>query len=157
MYYPPPKNDSTKIILIVVLVVVILVVVVPIILALVFLSSTPMMTGTDTSPVGALHFTESSPGFYAGGIVSLSDRVDVDDASLLIIDDSLGQSATLDPLGDHGTAQVNSGISCTFTDTNSNGRLDAGDVFSIENGATGDVIRLIHRPTDRLIAEYTLQ
>lgn len=158
MYYPPPKSDSTKIILIVVLVVVILVIVVPIILALVFLTSGPgLMTGTTTAPTGAMSFTENIPGNYTGGIISLSDHVDVDEVSLLITDVSLFESATLDPLGDHGTAQVFNGISCTYSDSNQNSGLDAGDVFSIQNGASGDIIRLIHNPTGMAIAEYTLQ
>jgi hypothetical protein len=156
MYYPPPKNDSTKTVLIVVVIVVILVIIVPIILmAIMFSMTSGMMTGTTTAPVGALNFREDSPGNYTGGIISLSDHVDVDDVSLSIIDISSGGSASLDPLGDHGTARVFNGISCTFTDTNQNGGLDAGDVFFIENGAFGDQIRLIHN-TGRSIAEYTL-
>ena len=157
MYYPPPKSDSAKTVLIVVLVVVILVIVGTIILAAIMFSTTSnMMTGTTTAPTGAMSFTEFTPGNYTGGIISLSDQVDVDEVSLLIIDVSLGESATLDPLGDHGTVQVFNGISCTFTDTNQNRGLDAGDVFSIQNGASGDIIKLIHN-TGRSITEYTLQ
>lgn len=156
MYYAPPKSDSTKIILIVVLVLVILFVVVPIIFVAVFLTSVPDMgPPIETAPTAALSFTENTAGNYTGGIISLSSHVDVDEVYLVIIDISSGETATLDPLGDHGTAQVFNGISCTFTDSNQNRGLDAGDVFVIQNGASGDIIKLIHN-TGRSIVEYTL-
>jgi hypothetical protein len=156
MYYPPPRSDTTKIILIVVLVLVVIFIIVPIILAVVFLSSTGVMTGTTTAPTGALSFTENTPGNYTGGIISLSDQVDVEDVALTIIDVSSGRSASLDPLEHQGTASVLNGLSCTFYESNQNGNLDAGDIFTIQNGASGDVIRLVFI-TGRSIAEYTLQ
>jgi ABC-type sugar transport system permease subunit len=159
MYYPPPKSDSSKIILIIVLVLVIIFIVVPIILsAILFFTVSDMMDEPpNIAPVGALSFTENTPGNYTGGIISLSDRVDIEDVSMTVIDISMSLSGILNPLTSSGSAQVNNGIICTFTDTNQNRDMDAGDVFTIQNGGTGDIIRLVHRPSGRAIAEYTLQ
>jgi hypothetical protein len=43
-----------------------------------------------------------------------------------------------------------------YTDSNGNLKIDAGDVWTVSNGAVGDVIKLIHK-TGKAIAEYTLQ
>jgi hypothetical protein len=115
------------------------------------------ITGTTTSPTGAFSFTEtSSPGNYSGGLVSLSSTVYYANASVTIIDVSTSDSAFMDPLQNGSAIQAGSGLTLAYRDTNENLKLDAGDVWTISNGASGDVIKLIHN-TGKIIAEYTLQ
>ena len=156
-YYPPPKSGSSSTIIIVVVFVVFLFIILPLIFVAMFFIATPgIMTPVTTSPTGAMSFTEFSPGNYTGGIISLSDILNLDEVSLLVIDDSQGGFAQINPLEDDRTSQVPNGVGCTFNDANNNDRLDAADIITIFNGAPGDTIRLFHRPSDDLIAENIL-
>jgi PKD repeat protein len=109
-----------------------------------------------TTPTGALSFTENMPGEYTGGIISLSDQVLISEASLFIIDFSTGLNATQVPIQSGVPVQAGSGMILTYTDSNGNDKLDAGDVWTISNGEAGDVIKLIFIQTGGSIAEYTL-
>jgi hypothetical protein len=156
-YYPPPKSGSSNVLIIVVVIVVIIFMIIPLILAsLIFLTGPGPFNGDPPGPTGVMNFTEFSPGNYTGAVVSLSDQLSLDEVSLLVIDDSLGGFAQINPLEDDQTAQVPNGIGCTFNDANNNNRIDAADIITIFNGASGDTIRLFHRPTDNLIAETIL-
>jgi hypothetical protein len=122
-----------------------------------YLMNYGMLTGTTTSPNGAMSFTENTVGNYTGGLISLSDEVKISEASIIIIDVSVGSSASQGPPLQSGVPITTSGgMSLTYTDSNGNLKLDAGDVWTVTNGATGDVIKLIHE-TGKSIAEYTLQ
>jgi hypothetical protein len=114
------------------------------------------ITGTTTAPTGALSFTENTLGNYTGGIISLSDQVLISEASITIIDISDGSSSSHEPMKSGVPLTTSGGMSLTYTDSNSNMKLDAGDVWTITNGAAGDVIKLIHE-TGKMIAEYTLR
>jgi hypothetical protein len=112
--------------------------------------------GVTTSPTGAFDFTETTTGNYTGGIVSLSDEVRLSDCSWTIIDTSTGASASQGPPIRSGIPlQAGSGLRLTFTDTNSNDKVDAGDVVTLENAEKGDQIKFIH-DTGRSIATYTV-
>jgi hypothetical protein len=114
------------------------------------------MDETTTSPTGAFDFSETSTGNYTGGLVSLSSEVKLEDCSWTIIDVSTGASASQGPPIISGTpVQAGRGLKLTFTDANSNEKVDAGDVITLENAAEGDQIRLIH-DTGKSIAAYTI-
>jgi PKD repeat protein len=106
------------------------------------------------TPVGAFSFWKSSPGNYTGGIISLSAEVQISDVSLIIIDSSSGFNAVHNPIQSGIPLQVGAGFRLTYTDTNSNNKLDAGDVWIAQNASDGDIIRLIFIPTGEIIAEY---
>jgi PKD repeat protein len=114
-----------------------------------------LLVDTD-APTGAMDFTETSPGNYTGGIVSLSRSVFIIRVNMTITDDSLGQSESQDPIDSGITLQVPGGVSCTYTDTNANDKIDAGDVITISGGAQDDMFRLIYNPTGESIATFVL-
>jgi hypothetical protein len=159
-YYPPPSSSSSNVIIFAVVLVVIIFVVLPIALAAFILLAAPDPIGIPPQPpdepIGEMAFVENTVGNYTGGLISLSDRLNLNEVSLLIIDESMGGFGQLNPLEHGGTAQVPNGIRCTFNDANHNDRLDVGDVFTIEDGAPGDTIRLFLRPSEDLVAEFVL-
>jgi PKD repeat protein len=113
-------------------------------------------TITETAPTGALSFSENTPGNYTGGVISLSDTVYVFEASIYINDTSTGINATQIPIQSGIWLQAGSGLRIKYTDSNANSKIDAGDVWVVENGGSGDIIKLIYVPTGTSIAEYTL-
>ena len=158
MPYAYPKKDDSKLLIWVIVIIVILVVIVPIALAaIMFFSVSNMMTTTSTTPTGALDFTESTQtnGLYTGSFVSLSSSVDIPDTAVTITDDSLGSSATQDPVNPGTTLEVTGGMSFTYHDNTGNNNLDGGDTIMINNGNSGDIIRFVYRPTGGVIAQYT--
>jgi len=111
----------------------------------------------DLTPPGNLEFAESSTesGLYTGRFTTLSRTVLLADVSLTITDISLGESGLLDPLVDSGTVVISSGLRCSFSDVNQNVKLDTDDIFRIEDGDPGDIMRFIYKPTGGTIATYT--
>lgn len=159
MYPQAPRKDESKLLLWIIVIIVILVVVVPIALAaILYFSVSNMMTTTSTTPTGALHFTESTTtsGMYVGSFVSLSESVDIPDASVTIVDDSTGSAASQDPL-DPGTIleTTGEGMSFVYQDDNNNNNMDGGDIMRVHNAHSGDSIRFIYKPTGGIIARYT--
>jgi PKD repeat protein len=108
------------------------------------------------APTGAMDFTETSSGNYTGGIISLSRSVFILRVNMTITDDSLGQSASQDPIDSGVTLQVPGGVNCSYTDTNLNGKIDAGDVITISGGAQDDMFRLIYIPTGETITTFVI-
>jgi flagellin-like protein len=139
-----------------VIAVILMVAITVVLAAVLYVMVSGMMTGTTTAPTGALSFTENTVGNYTGGVISISDTVKISDASVTIIDVSTSASASQDPLASGTALQAGSGLTMTYTDSNGNLKIDAGDVWTISQGAAGDVIKLIHT-TGKSIAEYTLQ
>jgi flagellin-like protein len=139
-----------------VIAVILMVAITVVLAAVLYVMVSGMMTGTTTAPTGALSFTENTVGNYTGGVISLSDTVKVSDASVTIIDISTGNSKSLDPLASGTAITPGAGeLSVTYTDSNANLKIDAGDVWTVTNGAAGDIIKLIHK-TGKSVAEYTL-
>lgn len=114
------------------------------------------MSHTTTTPTGALSFTENAPGNYTGGIISLSAQVLLSESSITIIDVSDASSAFQGPLQSGVPIITSGGMTLTFTDTNANMKMDAGDVWTITNGESGDNIKWVHE-NGKAIAMYTLQ
>jgi flagellin-like protein len=139
-----------------VIAVILMVAITVVLAAVLYVMVSGMMSGTTTAPTGALSFTENTVGNYTGGVITLSDSVKITDASVTIIDVSTSASASQDPLASATPLQAGSGMTLTYTDSNGNLKIDAGDVWTISNGASGDVIKLVHT-TGKSIAEYTLQ
>lgn len=160
--YTPPQGRS-DLPLIVGAIVIAIVVILAGVLFVVLTSKDDGKTGSDgnggtvtTVPTGAFDFTETSNGNYTGGIVSLSGEVRLSDCSITIIDTSTGASASQGPPIRSGyPVQAGSGLKLTFTDTNSNKKVDAGDVWTLTNAQKNDQIKLIH-DTGKAIAAYTI-
>ncbi|UCF09031.1 MAG: PKD domain-containing protein, partial [Thermoplasmata archaeon] len=116
-----------------------------------------IFTITQTTPTGALDFTESTTttGLYTGSFVSLSKSVPVSDVSLTITDDSAGTSESQDPLNPGTTLQIPGGLNCTYYDNNANLKIDGGDTIRCYNAASGDIIKFVYIPTGGVIAQYT--
>ena len=110
-----------------------------------------------TPPVGAFQFEESSQvvGNYTGSIISLSDETLLSECSVTIFDSSTSLSASDGPPLSENTIQTGSGLSCRYRAYKANSKIDAGDVWYVTGGATGDQIKLIYKTGD-LIALYTL-
>jgi FlaG/FlaF family flagellin (archaellin) len=157
-YYPPQKEDSSKTIIIVVVIILLIFVVLPIILAAVlYFMVSGIVDDIELTPSGNLNFEEDpyEPGVYIGGFTTLTDRIDLNDLTMTITDNSQGSSDTVS-IRDGVRAQVIGGLSCTFSDVNDNDRLDTIDTFRINNGAPGDSIRIVYEPTGGVIASDTL-
>lgn len=152
----PLKNQSTKAIWLLVIVVLSVVILTFVAAAVIYIMVGGMIDN-DSTPPGTLDFSESSTesGLYTGGFTTLSKTVYLDDVSLTITDDSLGQSGSLDPLVDGGTVVISSGLRCSFSDVNQNSELDTDDIFRIEGGGSGDIMNFYYMPTGGLIAYYT--
>ncbi len=140
-----------------VIAVILMVAITVVLAAVLYVMVSGMMTGSTTAPTGALDFTDQGGGNYTGGIVSLSDDVKLTDCSVTIIDASDGSSASQGPPLQSGVPITTAGgLEVKFSDTNPNQQIDAGDVWTIKNGADGDQIKLIH-DTGKQIAIYTIQ
>lgn len=159
-YVRPPSlsDDSANLIIKIILGIIILLIVAGIIIAAVVLSNLPPFDTEALQPQGTLSFSESEtiPGDYEGNFVTLTQIVDLRDIYMRITDESQGSTAILSPLFNGGIAQVPSGMSCTFTDTDGDHELDTVDLFTIHNGAPGDLIEIIYLPTEDLIASHIL-
>ena len=139
-----------------VIAVILMVAITVVLAAVLYVMVSGMMSGTTTAPTGALSFTEHEVGNYTGGIISLSDTVKVTDASITIIDVSDSSSNYQDPVNSGVPCITTGGLEVKYTDTNGNLRIDAGDVWTVKQGESGDIIKLIHK-NGKAIAEYKLQ
>jgi PKD repeat protein len=108
------------------------------------------------APTGALSFSQGSPGNYTGGFISLSKAVLLPRVKMNITDESLALSIEQEPIDSGVTLQVPGGINITYTDTNVNGKIDAGDPISLKGAAAGDVIKFIYIPTGQVIAQFII-
>jgi len=123
-----------------------------------------MVTGIFVDPEppinGALDFTETDPqtGGYIGGLIYISKAVPFEDVSVTITDISSVSSASMSPLVDEGTVSCGADqLSLTYKDVNANQKLDAADMFTLQNGEKGDIIVLTHSGgNDNQICKFTL-
>jgi flagellin-like protein len=140
-----------------VIAVILMVAITVVLAAVLYVMVSGMMTGSTTAPTGAFDFTETTTGNYTGGIVSLSDDVKLSDCSWTIVDINGASGSQGPPItGDGTSVTTGGGLSLTFTDTNTNSKVDAGDVVTLANAEKGDQIKLIH-DTGKSIAAYTVQ
>jgi hypothetical protein len=159
--YAPPQGKS-DLPMIVGAIVITIVVIIAAVLFVVFTSEDNGNKGGDgfegstTTPTGAFDFTEVNTGEYVGGIVSLSDDLPLSDCSVTIMDTSSGSSASSGPpLSERTISTGRGGLSLTYSDTNDNNKVDAGDVWTMDNAYRGDQMKLIH-DTGATIAAYTI-
>jgi flagellin-like protein len=137
-----------------VIAVILMVAITVVLAAVLYVMVSGMMTGSTTAPTGAFEFTETTTGNYTGAVISLSDEVKLSDCSWTVVDID-GSSASQGPPIISGD-DVNTGaLALTFTDTNVNSKVDAGDVIVLTGAEKGDQIKLIH-DTGKQIALYTV-
>jgi hypothetical protein len=134
----------------------VLIIIIAIIYALMYILIPPP-PDIDPTPMGSFDFTETSPGNYTGGIIWLSGEVQLSQAIITINDVSAASVASQGPPLQSGVPITTSGgLSLTFTDMNSNNRIDPEDVWTISNAAEGDQIKWLHAATGSTIAMYTI-
>ena len=111
-------------------------------------------------PTGMMAFEETGleDGSYTGRLIRISEEVNHGDLSITITDISTSHSVSMDPLSDGGVASCGEGeLNITYQDVNSDGKLDASDVFYVENGEDGDNIVLTYtKGSDGQICEVKL-
>jgi flagellin-like protein len=138
-----------------VIAVILMVAITVVLAAVLYVMVSGMMTGSTTAPTGAFDFTETTTGNYTGGIVSLSDDVKHSDCSWTIVDINGASGAQGPPITETPVTTGAGGLILTFSDTNPNSKVDAGDVITLTNAEKGDQIKLIH-DTGKSIAVYTV-
>ena len=146
-----------------VIAVILMVAITVVLAAVLYVMVSGMMEETKTTPTGALNFTQVGSadvnGFktYSGGLVSLSRDVDFVDVSMTIVNGT-ASSASAGVEGCLTTAAVVAGtpaFSVTYSDTNANGKLDSGDVFSVSGASSGDQMKLVFIPSGGEIGSKT--
>lgn len=145
-----------------VIAVVLLVAITVVLVSVLYFSVSGMISKTKTTPVAALDFVESKDveGEYTGGIVSISEKVELPDVGLTLIDGETGEAASISPLVDNGQAEAGApgeAVQILYKDANSNNQLDTSDVFYITNGTAGDKITITYIPSDSLIDYYVIK
>jgi flagellin-like protein len=145
-----------------VIAVVLLVAITVVLVSVLYFSVSGMISKTRQTPITAMDFVESDEveGEYTGGIVSISEKVELPDVGLTLVDAETSDAATIFPLVDNG--QVEAGapgekINILYQDANSNNQLDTSDVFYITNGTEGDRVTLTYIPTDGLLDYYIIE
>ncbi len=127
---------------------VILMVAITVVLAAVLYVMVIGIIGKPVPPLnGAMEFveTDSQSGTYIGSLISINRLVSYEDVSVTITDILSGSSASLSPLSNEGSASCGTDqLSLMYRDVNNNGKLDAADVFFVQNGDEGDIIVLTH-------------
>lgn len=142
-----------------VIAVILLVAMTVVLVAVLYYSVSGMIEGTETTPVGALHFTEDPDidGKYRGRIISISSKVKISEVGLTLIDVETGESGAIFPLVDQGMTRAGpagSNFTVTYDDAGKTGQLDSSDIFFVTGATYQDQILLTYIPSDDLIATW---
>lgn len=116
------------------------------------------ITVLQKTPTISMNWNEDpqEPGNYSGCVVSISgiSKLYIDDVTVIVIQDS--QSGSKD-LNDLVSSPLTVGtLTLSYTDLTPIGKLGAEDVFTIVYGQTGDIIRLVFKPTGGQMGSTTL-
>jgi len=114
---------------------------------------------TVTTPTVSMCWNEDAeiPGRYMGYIVSISGTSEIftDEVTVVVTHGDESEAKDLDQLAEGENITVGI-LTLNFTDLPPEGKLGAEDVFIITGGSTGDIIRLIYKPTGGQMVSYTL-
>jgi PKD repeat protein len=112
---------------------------------------------TPQTPRGSLRFDEVELGKFEGYFVDeIGNPTHFSEVEMIIIDNSLTQSASQDPMTPGTTLQIFGGLNCTYDDEDGNDMIGEFETITIYDGDVNDVIRFIFKPTGGVIDEYTL-
>ncbi len=145
-----------------VIAVVLLVAITVVLVTVLYFSISGLIERTETTPVVALDFEESSTvtGKYTGGIVSISSKVELKDVSLTILDAETGESVAITPLTGNSTASAGAPgatFNLRFIDGGLAGQLDSGDTFFLDGATKGDTVTLAYIPSGDLLDSYVVR
>ena len=125
-----------------------------------YFTSGYLISSTETTPVISMNWNEDyeHPGIYIGYVVSISgvSSINTYDVTLVVTHGGSSGSIDLDVLA--GVATLNVGdLTLDFTDHNPIGTMAAEDVFNISGGESGDIVRLVYKPTSGQMCSTILQ
>ncbi len=114
------------------------------------------LTVTPITPTVSMNWNEDpeEPGNYVGNVVSISgtSSINTDDVVIVLTHGTTSDSKDLDTFG---TLVVGT-LTLSFNDLDPVGKLGAEDIFSIVGDQSGDVIRLVYKPTSGQMCSSTL-
>lgn len=118
------------------------------------------ITVLQKTPTISMNWNEfpGEPGNYSGYVVSISgiSSINTDDVTIIVSHDGNSGSKDLDTFSVTSFLEVGN-LDLKYSDQDPLGKLGAEDVFLIIGGDTGDVIRLIYKPTSGQMVSTTLQ
>ena len=135
-----------------VIAVILMVAITVVLAAVLYVMVSGMMSDTTATPSGALSFGDGTVvgggKDYTGGITALSKDIDFVDVSMTVVNGSASAASTgTDGALVSGTAVVAGNFQVTYSDTNGNNQLDAGDVISITGATSGCQFKLVYIPS----------
>jgi flagellin-like protein len=142
-----------------VIAVILMVAITVVLAAVLYVMVSGMMSGTSSTPTGALTFGDAPQGGatnYTGQVIKVSPTTKWTDCSITILDGD-GSSASQDPIDSGTSFATTGGLPLTYTDSNGDGNINSNDIWTVTGGAEGDIIRLIHNPTGGQIADFILK
>ncbi len=150
---PPIGRDGTVIIVIATITVAVVMIIAASFVIFSGLDEPGYING-EATPRANLNFLENpeTSGEYLGTFDS-SVRLDILD--IRVYDHSRDESIILS-LDNETFAQIQGGLNITYTNANTNGKLDMADLILIQGGAPGDTITIIYIPTGGTVAKTTL-
>ena len=80
---------------------------------------------------------------------------DLYDVSIIIFDDSLGQTVSQEPIIPGITFGFIGGMNCTYNDLYYINKVDGGDYIRMNNTGWGDIIYFVYNPTGEVMAQFT--
>ena len=108
-----------------------------------------------TTPHGKLEFMESG-WVLTGSFIELNETVSFKDVRFSIMDESIGATASLEPLVSREVIEIPGGFNATYFDNNHNEQIEGGDTIRAYNYANGDTFTFTSLPTGGTIASYTV-
>jgi flagellin-like protein len=92
-----------------------------------------------------------APGNYTGYIIKISsgDPPNLEDVTVVIINDDNMNSETLDVLKESGTLAAGT-VTIRYNDIDDNNSLGVVDIFTVTGISEGDTIRLTHRDAGQM-------
>ncbi len=149
-YYPPPgPPPSYNMVGVVIVVVLIVLFLAFIAVSIIFASNN--LGSVETTPRGALQFSDDPnvSGRYTG---MFQGSVELEKIDISLFDASQGQTDVEEQPESGTVLSIAGGCELTYTDTNSNDRMDATDSLILEGGGPGDRITFVYRSTGETVA-----
>lgn len=132
-----------------VIAVILMVAITVVLAAVLYVMVSGMLGSTNTTPTISMNWEEDTlnVGNYTGNVVRISGSkaLRMEDVSVTVTAGSLSSSRALDVLT--GSPLKVGTLILSLTDLSPSDRLGAEDIFTVTNGNTGDIIRLVYIPT----------
>ena len=132
-----------------VIAVILMVAITVVLAAVLYVMVSGMLGSTNTTPTISMNWEEDTlnVGNYTGNVVRISGSkaLRMEDVSVTVTGGSLSSSRALDVLT--GSPLKVGTLILSLTDLSPSDRLGAEDIFTVTNGNTGDIIRLVYIPT----------